>query len=163
MSLDHKLSEDEQHQADEDRLKWVIKWSVTFCVGGMAGFIASIRQVNPTIVFRFDWLTALALIVGCGMGWLFWRVIPGDDDQRKSGRSKWLPLGLWVAALCGMMLAGFAYGMKDISGEKQREMYIGTGMAFLVLAFVGFLFWRSVKYFEDDHRRYLEEHHQKDE
>ena len=163
MPLDRKLTEDEQHLADEDRLKFVIKWAVTFCIGGMSAFIVSVRQVNPTIVFRFDWLTVLALITGCGMGWLFWRVIPDEADQAKPGKTKWLPLGLWLAALTAAMVTGFVYGMKDISSVKQREMMIGTGMAVMVLAFVGFLFWRAVKYFEDDHRRYLEEHHQKDE
>lgn len=163
MSLDHKMTEDEQHRADENRLEWVIKWVVTFSIGAMAGFIVSIRQINPTIEFRFDWRTWLALLIGCGMGWLFWRVIPSDSEREQTGKSKWLPLGLWLAVLTGMMLAGFAYGMKDISNDKQREMYIGTAVAVAVLGFVGFLLWRAVKFFEEDHRRYLEEHHQKDE
>lgn len=163
MPLDHKLTEDQQHQADDDRLKLVIKWAVTFCIGAMAGFIGAVRQVNPTIEIRFDWLTVLGFVAGCGMGWLFWRVIPDDASRARNGRSKWLPFTLWLAALSAMMVAGFVYGMKDISSAKQREMYLGTGMAVLVLTFVGFLFWRSVKYFEDDHRRYLNEHHQKDE
>ncbi len=163
MSPDHKLTEEEQHQADDDRLKLVIKWAVTFCIGAMAGFIVAVRQVNPTIDIRFDWRTVLGFLVGCGMGWLFWRVIPDDTGRPRTGRSKWLPFMLWLATLCAMMVFGFVYGMKDISSSKQREMYLGTGMAVSVLMFVGFFFWRAVKFFEDDHRRYLNEHHQKDE
>jgi len=162
MSLDHKLMEDEQHQADDDRLKWVIKWSVTFCVGAMAGFIMAVRQVNPTIEICFDWKTVFGFVVGCGIGGLFWRVIPDEAANGRAGISKWLPLALWMAALGGMMVAGFVYGMKDISSAKQREMYIGTGMAVLVLSFVGILFWRAVRFFEEDHQRYLDEHHQED-
>ncbi|GEM_PF-2031619 len=163
MAINHKLTEDEQHQADDDRLKRVIKWAVTFSIGAMAGFIVAVRQVNPTIEIRFDWLVVLAFVVGCGMGWLFWRVIPDEANQGREGKSKWLPLMLWLAALGVMMVAGFVYGMKDISSAKQKEMYWGTGMAILVLSFLGFLLSRAVKFFESDHQRYLDEHHQKDE
>jgi len=158
MAANPRQSEEEEHRVDEDRLKRVIKWAVTFSIGGMSMFIGSIRQVNPSIELRFDWLTVLAAFVGGGMGWMFWRVIPRDLEEAKPGKTKWVPLVLWIAVLAGLMIAGFAYGMKDISSEKQREMYIGTGMAVLVLAFVGFLFWRAVHFFETDHQRYLDQH-----
>lgn len=158
MAGDHQFSDDERQRADEDRLKRLIKWAVTFSIGGMATFIGSIRQVNPSIELRVDWLTLLVAIIGFGMGWMFWRVIPTDLEASVDNKSKWVPLVLWVSVLSGLMFAGFAYGMKDISSEKQREMYIGTGMAVLVLTFVGFLFWRAVHFFESDHQRYLDQH-----
>ncbi|HSH17704.1 MAG TPA: hypothetical protein VLD18_16810 [Verrucomicrobiae bacterium] len=147
-----------RHAADERRLKRVIEWSMTLSVGAMAGFFASIRRVNPELEFRFDWLTLLALLAGGWMGHLFWRVIPRDTPGAPRGAKRWLPLGLWLAVQFGAMIFTFGYGMKDLSGEKYREVLIGTGLAVVVLTFVAFLLWRVGKFFEDSHRNYLKDH-----
>lgn len=147
-----------QHLADELRLKRVIEWSMTLCVGTMAGFFASIRGVNPEIIFRFDWFTLLALLGGGWMGHLFWRVIPRDTAGARQGPRRWLPLALWLLVQVGAMFFTFGYGMKDLSGEKHREMLIGTGLAILVLTFVAFLLWRVGRFFEDSHRNYMKDH-----
>lgn len=151
-------NQDRQQAADELRLKRVIEWSMTLCVGAMAGFFASIRRVNPELEFRFDWFTLLALVAGGWMGHLFWRVIPRETPGSTPGRKRWLPLLLWLAVQLGAMVFTFGYGMKDLSGPKHREMLVGTGWALLVLSFVAFLLWRVGKFFEDDHRRFLEQH-----
>ena len=58
----------------------------------------------------------------------------------------------------GAMIFTFGYGMKDLSGTQHREMLVGTGLAVVVLTFVAFLVWRVGKFFEDSHRRYLDDH-----
>lgn len=157
-SSDSDSDSERRHAADELRLKRVIEWSMTLSVGAMAGFFASIRRVNPELEFRFDWLTLLALIAGGWMGHLFWRVIPRDTPGAPRGTKRWLPLGLWLAVQFGAMIFTFGYGMKDLSGEKHREMLIGTGLAVVVLTFIAFLLWRVGKFFEDSHRNYLKDH-----
>ncbi len=147
-----------QQLADELRLKRVIEWSMTLSVGAMAGFFASIRSVNPEIVFRFDWFTLLALLAGGWMGHLFWRVIPRDVPGSPRGPKRWLPLALWLLVQVGAMVFTFGYGMKDLSSEKHREMLVGTGLAIVVLTFVAFLLWRVGKFFEDSHRNYMKDH-----
>jgi len=92
------------------------------------------------------------------MGHLFWRVIPRDTPGAPRGAKRWLPLGLWLAVQFGAMIFTFGYGMKDLSGEKYREVLIGTGLAVVVLTFVAFLLWRVGKFFEDSHRNYLKDH-----
>ncbi len=152
------MDPESEHLADERRLKRVIEWSMTLCVGTMAGFFASVRSVNPEITFRFDWFTLGALVGGGWMGHLFWRVIPRDYPGAPRGAKRWLPLALWLLVQVGAMIFTFGYGMKDLSGEKHREMLIGTGLAMVVLTFVGFLLWRVGKFFEDSHRDYLKDH-----
>lgn len=147
-----------QHLADERRLKRVIEWSMTLSLAAMAAFFASVRSVNPEITFRFDWFTLLALVGGGWMGHLFWRVIPRDTPGSPRGRKRWLPLALWLLVQVGAMVFTFGYGMKDLSGEKHREMLLGTGLAIVVLAFVAFLLWRVGKFFEDSHRNYMKDH-----
>ncbi len=131
---------------------------MTFCVGTLAGFFASVRSVNPEISFRFDWFTLLALGAGGWMGRMFWRVIPRDVPGKARGRKRWLPLVLWLAVQLGAMVFTFGYGLKDLSGPKHREMLIGTGLAIVALTFVAFLPWRVGKFFEDEHRHFLEQH-----
>ena len=144
-------------------LKRVIEWSMALCIGAMTGFIVSIRQVNPTIEFTFDWRTLVALLGGVWMGHLFWRVIPKDTPGEPRRRRRWLPLLFWLAVLVGAMVFGFGYGMKDLNNQKHHEMLVGAGFALLVLTFVAFLLWRVGKFFEDDHRRFLEQHrHERD-
>jgi hypothetical protein len=147
-----------QHRASELRLKRVIEWSMTLSVGAMAGFFASIRSVNPEIVFRFDWFTLLALLAGGWMGHLFWRVIPRNVPGSPQGPKRWVPLALWLAVQVVAMVFTFGYGMKDLSNEKHREMLVGTGLAIAVLTFVAFLLWRVGKFFEDSHRNYMKDH-----
>lgn len=152
---------DAEQLAQEARLKRLIQWAATLGLSAMTGFILSIRSVNPSIQFKFDWITFLGLVVGGWMGWIFWRLIPREGSgNARSGRRRWIPLMLWFAVLTGIMVGGFAYGMKDINNARQREMFMGTGMALLVLSFVGFLLWRIGKFLEDDHRKYLDEHPQ---
>jgi len=147
-----------RHRLDEARFKRFIQIAMTLCVGAMAGFFASIRSVNPEITFRFDWFTTVALFLGGGMGYLFWHVIPRDASNAPRGAKRWLPLALWLAVQVGAMIFTFGYGMKDLSGPKHREMMIGTGLATIALAFVAFLLWRVGRFFEDSHRRYLDDH-----
>ncbi len=131
---------------------------MTLSLGAMAGFFASIRSVNPELVFRFDWFTLAALLAGGWMGHLFWRVIPRNVPGSRRGPKRWVPLVLWLVVQVGAMVFTFGYGLKDLSGEKHREMLIGTGLALVVLTFVAFLLWRVGRFFEDSHRRYLEDH-----
>lgn len=144
--------------ADQQRLKRFIQRALSLSLAAMGGFIASIRQVNPEIVFRFDWITLLAMLFGGWLGWVFWRVLPGETGRGRSGLRRWLPLVLWLGVLVAATLFGFAYGMKGLSGPKQREMLVGTGLATLVLGAFGFLIWRIGHFFEQDSQRYLEQH-----
>ncbi|HAV62783.1 MAG TPA: hypothetical protein DCY13_10495 [Verrucomicrobiales bacterium] len=148
----------DSHQSDERRLKLVIQRALGLSLGAMAGFIASVRQVNPEIVFRLDWRTVLATLFGAWMGLIFWRVIPGERSTGSRGLNRWLPLILWLGVMTGGTLFGFAYGMKDLSGPKVREMLAGTGLAFIVVTVFSLIVWRIGRFFEADHRRYLEQH-----
>lgn len=145
-----------RHERDERLFERLIQWGVALCIGAMGAFILSLRQVNPVVRFEFDWVTLLGLIVGGAMGWLFWKVIP-DEKTAQEGRGRWFPLVIWSLALTGGMVAGFAYGMKDVSGRQHRDMLIGTAAALVVLGGVGFIGWKIARYFEDDHRRFLED------
>lgn len=149
---------EEQQRLDDLRLRRVIEWSMTIALGGMAGFFAAVRQVNPTIDIRFDWFTLLALIGGGWMGRIFWRVVPREVPGSPKGGKRWLPLLLWLAVQLGAMLFTFGYGMKDLSGPKHNEMLIGAGLAIFALTGVAVLLWRVGKFFEDEHRHYLEQH-----
>lgn len=144
--------------ATERRLKWVIQRALALCLGAMGAFIACVRQVNPEIDFRFDWITLAGALFGGWMGWIFWGVIPRDGPGARPGKTRWLPLVLWLGVLTAGMLFGFGYGMKGLSGPKQREMLTGTALATLVLGLFGFLIWKVGHFFEHDSRRYLEDH-----
>jgi predicted lipid-binding transport protein (Tim44 family) len=55
---------------------------------------------------------------------------------------------------CAATLAGFALGLKGMERGKIVEMIKGTAMAVLVLALVGSILWKIVRFLEADSDRH---------
>ena len=62
--------------------------------------------------------------------------------------ARWL-IAFAVVAILGT-LAAFAYAVKDVSSSNLRDVIQGTLMALLTLTFVGVMFWRVVRFFEEE-------------
>jgi hypothetical protein len=123
----------------------LVIWVSTFSIAVMAGFLASIKQVNPAVQFRFTIFSIIAFIAGGALTALFLRfVLKGNKGRR----------GLLVVAVAiACVLGYFLIGIRDVSAENRRDVTIGTLIAIAALSFVASLIWRVGKFFESDQQR----------
>ena len=120
----------------------LVLWVSTISIAVMAGFLGSIKQVNPALQFRLSAASAIAFLAGGVLSFLFLRFILAGNAHKR---------GLLVVAVAILCVLGyFAIGIKDVLPENRRDVTLGTAIAVAVLSFVAFLIWRVGKFFEDD-------------
>lgn len=133
--------------ADKDSRDFekLVIWVSTLSIAAMAGFLASIKQVNPSVQFRFSIFSVVAFIVGGALTALFLRfVLKGNKSKR----------GLLVVAVAIACVLGYFFiGIKHVSPENRRDVIIGTAAAVAVLSFLGWVLWRISRFFESDQQR----------
>lgn len=114
-------------------------------VGTLAAILASLREINPDLRFRWDLLSLGAGMAGAGSAWALarglWRLgrsrLPAEASSRLARQ---VVLGfLGLAAVVFLCFAVAAGGLPD---GRRREMIAGGLLALLVLGFVGWTLWR---------------------
>lgn len=120
----------------------LVIWTSTFSIGVVAGFLASIKQVNPAVRFQFSFLSVIAFLAGGALTFLFLRSVLNTKKRHRA-------LLVAIAAVAAV-LGYFAFGIKHVSSDNRRDVTIGTAIALVVLSFVGWLIWRVAKFFESD-------------
>lgn len=120
----------------------LVIWTSTFSIGVLAGFLASIKQVNPAVHFQFSVLSVVAFLLGGALTFLFLRSVLGKNTRHRA-------LLVAIAAVAAV-LGYFAFGIRHVSSDNRRDVTIGTAIALVVLSFVGWLIWRVAKFFESD-------------
>ena len=126
-----------------DRQLWrIVQWAVAVSLGAMAAFLWSVKAVNPTLQFQFSLGAVAAFLIGATSSFLGWRVMAGGGRRTKSR------LITFSAVLCLVTFGAFAYGMRGVASERISDVAVGTALAFLFLGGVGFLLWRTGKFFE---------------
>jgi len=132
----------------------VVRFSIALSFMGLAGFMSSIRQINPHARFEFDWIVVLAL----GFGWFFgsWftrAFLPQDadmineEDDRKR-RSRLAKLGFFGLLPSGAILMGLVFLVGDASSKKQYDYFLGFALAVVFLTALGWLLHKVVTFFE---------------
>ena len=127
----------------------LVIWTSTFSIAALAGFLASIKQVNPAVRFQFSALSVIAFFVGGALTFVFVRSVLNANKKRRA----LLVAIVAVAALLGY----FAFGIKNVSSENRRDVTIGTAIAVAVLAILGWVLWRVSRFFEGDQQRNRED------
>ncbi|MEQ2008528.1 MAG: hypothetical protein ABMA26_17250 [Limisphaerales bacterium] len=118
-------------------------------LGLTAGFVESIKSVNPTVQFELSFWTLLAFASVAGAAWyvaerVFFRALV---EGRKAPVK--LVVGLTVLLTVGT-LAGFVLALRGVSSERRHDMAVGTLWAVMALSVVGFAFWKVVQFLERD-------------
>lgn len=119
-------------------------------VGTLAAILASLRQINPDLVLRWDLLSLGAGLAGAGSAWALgrglWRLgrqqLAGDP-ARRLGRQV-------VGGLSGLgavVLLCFAVAAGGLPDARRRDMIAGAILALLVLGLVGWTLWRLARIF----------------
>ncbi|HLX72163.1 MAG TPA: hypothetical protein VKV04_21300 [Verrucomicrobiae bacterium] len=130
--------------ADKDSRDFekLVIWVSTLSIAVMAGFLASIKQINPAVQFQFTIFSVFAFVAGGGLTAIFLRFILKGNKSRK---------GLLVVAVAiACVLGYFLIGIKHVSSDNRQDVIIGTAAAVIVLSFLGFVLWRMTRFFESD-------------
>jgi hypothetical protein len=124
--------------------------SAAASVGTLAGILASLRQINPDLQFRWDMLSLGAGLAGAASAWALGRGL------WRLGRHQLPPV---VAARLGRQVVGgfiglgvvvflcFAVAAGGLPDQRRREMIAGAVLALLVLGAVGWTLLRLARLF----------------
>lgn len=120
----------------------LVFWVSSFSLGVMAAGLASLKEVNPAIVFRFSAATVAAFLAGTILTALFLRLVLHASTRKRAA----LVVGAFILAVLGY----FSFGIKNVSPDNRHDVGIGTAIAVIVLSFVAWVLWRVVHFFESD-------------
>ena len=123
----------------------LVVWVSTASIAVMAGFLASIKQVNPAVQFRFSALSVVAFILGGVATTVFLRIVLRSDNRSRAV----FVFGAAIACVLGY----FLMGLRNAARENRGDMTIGTIIAVAVLSFVAWLLWRVSRFLERDEVR----------
>ena len=120
----------------------LVIWASSFSIAMLAGFLASLKQVNPAILIRFTPGSVVAFVAGGILTAVFLRLV------LKAGKRKRAFLVVGAAVVC---VAGyFLLGIENTSRENRSDVTVGAAIAVTVLSFMAFVLWRLTRYLEAD-------------
>ena len=127
----------------------LVQWAGAGSLGLTAGFVESIKSVNPTVRFELSLWTLLVSAAVAGASWYvaeraFFRALA---EGRKPPVK--LVVGFVVLLSVGTV-AGFVLALRGVSTERRHDVAVGTLWAVMTLSIVGFAFWKVVQFLERD-------------
>jgi drug/metabolite transporter (DMT)-like permease len=134
-----------------DGFVWVAKSASALACGVLAGFLYSLKQVNPSLQLEFSVGTLLMAALGALLSSALWKfamelarsdaeVVPTPETLR---RRRWV-YGLIGLLAVGMMLAYF-FAIKDVERSALLQVLQGTSLALVVIAGIGMIIVRLAK------------------
>lgn len=145
----------EPPKSEHDFLR-LVQWAGAGSLGLTAGFVESIKSVNPTVRFELSLWTLLVCAAVAGASWyvaerVFFRALA---EGRKPPVK--LVVGFVVLLSVGT-ITGFVLALRGVSTERRHDVAVGTVWALLALGIVGFAFWKVVQFLERDAAKTEEE------
>jgi hypothetical protein len=120
----------------------LVVWVSAFSIALTAGFLASLKQVNPAVQIQFSIASVITFLIAGTITVLFLRAVLGGNKRKRA---------LWVvAAAIASVIGYFSIGIKNAARENRSDVIIGTVIAVSVLSFVAWLLWRVVQFLESD-------------
>src|SRR5262245_23575308 len=117
----------------------VVTWSAALSMAITAAIVASIRQVNPTVEFKFSIFTVIAFfLVGFFTVAIFRRIFDMNAASPRVNRRR---LALFAGTVAAALVASMAFALRGISSEKRFDVAAGIGIAVLVLSFGAWIGW----------------------
>lgn len=121
----------------------------------LAGMLASLAVVDlggaGKLVLRWHWAAVPLTVLGLWLGWRFWGLLwAAEADPSPAGRRRLLRFS---AGLVGLALVSFAYPMRFIQAERRNEVFLGLGLAILVLSAFGWVIWKLIQWVNENEPR----------
>ena len=138
----NKISLATEDSKDGRDFQKLVVWASSFSMAVLAGFLGSLKQVNPAILVRFDAVSAVAFVLGGIITAIFLRIVMKANKRRRGV--------LVVGAAILSVLGYFTLAIKDTAHENRSDVMVGTAIAVAVLSCVAFVLWRLTRFFEAD-------------
>ena len=151
------MAEDPGNRNERDLLR-LVRLASALCMGGVAGFLCSVRQLHPNLRFGFSAVSIVGFVMAAGFAWVCFGCLfreaaesaAGPPGRRGKPIRRWLMLFGVVSGLA--TLGGFVYALKDVAGEELRNVIEGAALAVAVLVTIGWLLRRVVRLLEEESR-----------
>ena len=121
----------------------------SFSIALLAGFLASLKQVNPAIQIRFTVGSAVAFIVGGILTAIYLRIVLRANKRKRAF--------LVVSAAVVCVLGYFLMGIENTARENRSDVAVGTAIAVTVLSFVALVLWRLTRFLEADQEEHRDD------
>jgi CDP-diglyceride synthetase len=127
---------------DDRLLNQIIVYGFSLSFGLVIASLEALRPNAAGFTLRFSWWTLLALIIGTGIMWPWFRIVM--YSQRKPLRR----LALLVVVMMG--LAAFFYPLRMVPSEKFGAVFIGLGAAVVALSVLASMLIVLYRFFESE-------------
>ena len=132
--------DESKHAGSFERL---VTWSSALSIGIMTALLASIRQINPSVQFRFSALTVISfLLSGAATVWFFRTVLRHHSRRRR--------FALLAIAAAGSVLVYLVVALKSVAPDRRGDVLFGTALAGGAVSFIAWLAWRIVRFLESE-------------
>jgi len=122
----------------------------SFSVGLSAAFAASLKQINPTLEFRFGLLTLVSFVAGFTATWWIHGVIFNEDLDKQDPKRRKKSLSFFGATMMLAVICCMGFALKGISPGKLKEVGIGVAIAVFFMSISFFFFFKVVGFLQRD-------------
>lgn len=134
----------------------VAKFSSAFACGVMAGFLYSLKRVNPALELELGVGSLLMALMAAGLTLWLWNIAAGirrraatGEDASSSKQRAWLLIAVGGILFLGMFSAYLA-ALKDVRRGALLQVLQGTTLAIFVICGIGMVLYRLVKLLNRD-------------
>lgn len=152
---------------NERDLLLVVKLASALCMGTLAGFLYSLKDVHPNLRLEFGAGTVVVALATAMASWIFCGVMARADVEdsptvaRRRFFIRWL---IFFGSASGLgTLFAFAYSLRHVSSASRRDVIEGTVLALVVISAGGFLIRKAFRFFEEQDKAALEERRDHDD
>lgn len=139
-------------QQEDTSFEKLVLVASTFSIGAGSGFVASIQQINPTLIFSINPWTFVFALLGASINWWMHRIIFDKRDEANVSRRKKKGLFFFMLTSAIGIFTALTLGLRGISAEKFKEVMIGVFIALMFVSMAAFFFLKMVQFLKKDEK-----------
>jgi hypothetical protein len=131
--------------AEDPFFRQLVSLASSLAISGMLASLAAVEKgaVSGRLEFHWHWAVLPLGLIGLGLGHVFWRLLwQAQRDNRVESQRR----VRWFAALLGLIaISSFLYPLRYLQPERRSDVFIGFGLAVVVLTAFGFLIAYTIR------------------
>ena len=133
-----------------DQFDRLAGFASSFSMGAVAAFIASIKQINPTLEFKVGLFALLSFVVCFGITWWVYHIIFDDKTAEMDPKRRKKTILFFCVSSLLAVLSCMGFALKGISQNKLKEVAFGVIIAAIFISIAAFFFFKVVRFLEQD-------------
>ena len=133
--------------AADPMFRWLVTAGSSASLGGMVASLAAVdRGPAGKLVFEPNlWMLPL-FAIGAALGWIFWKLLwRAQAENTPAGRRRLRGFAILLAVVA---MGSFSYPLRFLQPERRFDVFVGLGLAIVVLSSVGMLIYRTIRWME---------------